>query len=135
MVFAWSLTEVIRYSFYAISLVDQPPSFLLYLRYTTFYILYPLGASSEAFLNYSTLPASGLFKITPENWALPDYIRAFLFVIWWPGASLTCSLTSCGIHEERIFAAPLPGLFVMFTHMVKQRAKIIGGRGKKYRKE
>jgi len=111
MVFAWSLTEMIRYSFYAISLLDKPPPFLLYLRYTTFYVLYPLGASSEAFLIYATLPTSVPWNTTTGslilgNWLVPDYIRAFVFVIWWPG------------------------LFVMFTHMVKQRSKIFGKKNK-----
>ena len=79
MVLSWAMTEVIRYSFYACSLVGMTPYTLLYLRYTTFYLLYPSGASSEAFLIYATLPAlEGIWKPT-------DYIRAGLFCIWWPG--------------------------------------------------
>jgi len=108
MVLAWSLTEVIRYAFYAITLLNKQPPFLLYLRYTTFYILYPLGASSEAFLIYATLPNSRPGKPTAESliygtWFIPDYIRGLMFILWWPG------------------------LFLMFSHMVKQRAKIYGG--------
>lgn len=57
MLFAWSLTEVIRYSFYALSLLSISAPVLNYLRYTTFIPLYPLGASSEAFLSFATLPA------------------------------------------------------------------------------
>lgn len=57
MLFAWSLTEVIRYSFYALSLLSISAPILNYLRYTTFIPLYPLGASSEAFLSFATLPA------------------------------------------------------------------------------
>ncbi|TDL26242.1 PTPLA-domain-containing protein [Rickenella mellea] len=106
MVFAWSLTEVIRYSFYALSLLSYEPSFLLYLRYTTFYVLYPLGAGSEAFVNYATLPASSPLP-TPSSWArgmwgVMDYIRGALFLIWWPG------------------------LYVMYTYMIKQRKKVLG---------
>ena len=89
MVFAWSLTEVIRYSFYAFNLVGKNPYVLLYLRYTTFYILYPLGASSEAFLIYATLPKSspvpGWLSWLQGMWKPADYIRATLFGIWWPG--------------------------------------------------
>jgi len=116
MVFAWSLAEVVRYSFYAASLMDSTPFFLLYLRYTLFYVLYPVGASSEAFLIYASLPASGLWKFTPENlmhgnWKWPDYLKALMFVIWWPG------------------------LYILVTYMIKQRAKMLGGRRTKYRTE
>lgn len=90
MVFAWSFTEVIRYSFYALSLVEKPPTFLLWLRYTTFYVFYPIGASSEAFLIYATLPTSPFGKPTAASliygtWFIPDYIRGLMFLIWWPG--------------------------------------------------
>lgn len=90
MVFAWSLTEVIRYSFYAANLLGHEPYALLYLRYTTFYVLYPLGAASEAFVNYSTLPASSpipsLGSWLRGMWTPADYVRGALFLIWWPGA-------------------------------------------------
>ncbi|KAJ4468155.1 PTPLA-domain-containing protein [Lentinula aciculospora] len=104
MVFAWSLTEVIRYSFYACNLSGHEPSALLYLRYTTFYVLYPLGASSEAFLIYATLPSSSPIPSWSSwlmgMWRPTDYIRATLFLIWWPG------------------------LYIMYTHMIKQRHKV-----------
>jgi very-long-chain (3R)-3-hydroxyacyl-CoA dehydratase len=82
MVFAWSLTEVIRYSFYAFSLIGLEPYPLLWLRYTTFFLLYPIGAGSEAFLMYSTLP-----KTSPldGNWTPDEYFRGALFLTWWPG--------------------------------------------------
>jgi very-long-chain (3R)-3-hydroxyacyl-CoA dehydratase len=85
MVFAWSFTEVIRYTFYALNLVGLNPRFLLWLRYTTFYVLYPLGASSEAFITFATLPNS---RPSEGNWTLWDFGRAFLFTIWWPGESI-----------------------------------------------
>jgi very-long-chain (3R)-3-hydroxyacyl-CoA dehydratase len=91
MVLAWSLTEVIRYAFYATSLISQVPYALLYLRYTTFFVLYPLGAGSEAFLIYSTLPSSSPHPIPTWRswvwgiWTLSDYIRGAMFLIWWPG--------------------------------------------------
>lgn len=55
------------------------------LRYTTFYILYPVGAPSEAFLMFSTLPVSlsppryNLGAFTLSNW-----IVLVLYAIWWP---------------------------------------------------
>ncbi|QRV82809.1 3-hydroxy acyl-CoA dehydratase [Ceratobasidium sp. AG-Ba] len=100
MVLAWSVTEVIRYSFYACNLAGTEPGFLVYLRYTTFYILYPLGASSEAALIYSTLPNSSPLSGT---WSPYDLLRGVFFLIWWPG------------------------LYVMYTYMIKQRRKVLGG--------
>lgn len=89
MVLAWSMTEVIRYCFYAANLAGYNPWSLLYLRYTTFYVLYPVGASSEAFLIYATLPASspvpGWQSWLQGMWKPTDYLRAGLFAIWWPG--------------------------------------------------
>ncbi|KAF9263442.1 PTPLA-domain-containing protein [Marasmius fiardii PR-910] len=100
MIFAWSLTEVIRYSFYAFSLTAPaypPPKFLTILRYTTFYVLYPLGAGSEAFINYFSLPNSSPLE---GKWSFYDYFRGAMFLVWWPG------------------------LYVMYTHMIKQRRKV-----------
>jgi very-long-chain (3R)-3-hydroxyacyl-CoA dehydratase len=46
MLLAWSLTEVIRYTYYATSLLGIKIRALDWLRYTTFLPLYPLGAAS-----------------------------------------------------------------------------------------
>ncbi|KAF8972977.1 PTPLA-domain-containing protein [Flammula alnicola] len=106
MVLAWSSTEVIRYAFYAFNLVGMNPYVLLWLRYTTFYVLYPLGAGSEAFLTYATLPSSspvpGWHSWLRGMWKPADYARAVLFLIWWPG------------------------LYVMYTYMISQRRKVLG---------
>ncbi|KAF5386039.1 hypothetical protein D9615_002496 [Tricholomella constricta] len=106
MLLSWSTTEVIRYSYYAFNLLGSEPHVLLYLRYTTFFLLYPTGASSEAFLIYATLPASsplpGWQSWLHGMWKPTDYGRAALFVIWWPG------------------------LYVMYTYMIAQRRKVLG---------
>ncbi|ATY64660.1 tyrosine phosphatase [Cordyceps militaris] len=54
MLVAWSVTEVIRYSYFATSLAGLQPSFLTFLRYNTFFILYPLGIFSECSLIFIT---------------------------------------------------------------------------------
>lgn len=102
MVLAWSLTEVPRYAFYALGLTGAAaPQWLTWLRYTTFYVLYPLGAGSEAMLMLSTVPEwrkGGWQRFGVEDWA-----RSVLFAIWWPG------------------------LYVMYTYMMQQRRKVLGG--------
>ncbi|KAI8896815.1 tyrosine phosphatase-like protein [Globomyces pollinis-pini] len=51
MVVAWSLTEIVRYSHFAATLsLGKSPYITLWLRYTCFYVLYPLGAGSEFLL-------------------------------------------------------------------------------------
>jgi len=102
MVLAWSITEVIRYSFYSFNLLGKNPYPLLWLRYTTFFVLYPIGASSEAFVNYASLPKSSPLPLFLQgSWKLSDSIRGLLFVIWWPG------------------------LYVMYTHMMAQRRRVL----------
>lgn len=91
MVLSWALTEVVRYTFYATSLVGWEPAPLVWARYSTFFVLYPTGAGSEALVNFATLPisvASGgsWFSALPiSQWDLYALLRAVLFVGWWPG--------------------------------------------------
>jgi very-long-chain (3R)-3-hydroxyacyl-CoA dehydratase len=55
MLTAWSVTEVIRYSFFTLNLSGLLPEVLSWLRYNTFYVLYPLGISSECWLIYKAV--------------------------------------------------------------------------------
>lgn len=82
MLFAWSVTEAVRYPFYANSLMGSESDGLLWARYTLFYVLYPLGAGSEAMLIASTLPKHWPWQAA---WSLREYIYGGLFIIWWPG--------------------------------------------------
>lgn len=93
MILAWSTTEIIRYAFYALSLaLSTVPAPLVYLRYTTFYLLYPVGASSEALLILSSLPTTNpLEGFKTGSWNAWDYFRGAMFILWWPG---TCSRRS-----------------------------------------
>lgn len=101
MVLAWAITECIRYPFYANQLLDQEGPAMLWARYTTFFVLYPIGAGSEAMCILAMLPNSFPFNKSAA-WDTRAYIYAGLFVIWWPG------------------------LYVMYTYMIKQRRKTIG---------
>ncbi|RVW66172.1 Very-long-chain (3R)-3-hydroxyacyl-CoA dehydratase 2 [Vitis vinifera] len=54
---AWSISEVIRYSHYALHCMGSCPSCITYLRYTAFILLYPVGvAPGEMWLMYQALP-------------------------------------------------------------------------------
>ena len=50
MVMSWSLVEVPRYLFYLVKLLNIPmPTWLLFLRYNLFIVLYPTGISGNSF--------------------------------------------------------------------------------------
>lgn len=96
MVLAWALTEVPRYAYYALSLAGcGVPTWLTWIRYSTFYVLYPIGAGSEALVILSTIPEWSGGKWAA--WGLEDWIKAGLVAIWVPGElwipPFICSLT------------------------------------------
>jgi len=55
MLIAWSITEVIRYSYFVFTLSGYSPGIITWFRYNTFYVLYPLGISSECWLVYTSI--------------------------------------------------------------------------------
>lgn len=103
MVFAWSVTEIIRYSYYALNLYrdGQLPKSLVWLRYNTFYVLYPLGAGSEVFLVFKSLPQAEAFS--------PWYALYFKVAI----------------------LIYIPGFYMLYTHMIKQRRRVFKNLGKR----
>ncbi|GJN05805.1 hypothetical protein PR202_ga23470 [Eleusine coracana subsp. coracana] len=57
LVISWSITEIIRYSFFGMKeTIGFTPSWLLWLRYNTFMVLYPIGILSEVGLICFALP-------------------------------------------------------------------------------
>ncbi|ODQ66010.1 PTPLA-domain-containing protein [Nadsonia fulvescens var. elongata DSM 6958] len=103
MVGAWSTTEVIRYAYYAANLAlgQSTPTWLVWLRYNTFYVLYPIGVASEMIEIYVSLDSAQKFN------SLYALILKAVLVIY------------------------VPGFYVMFTHMVKQRKRVLKNLGKR----
>ncbi|NXB77052.1 HACD2 dehydratase, partial [Donacobius atricapilla] len=69
-VVAWTITEIIRYSFYTFSLLNHLPYLIKWARYTLFIVLYPMGVSGELLTMYAALPfvrQSGLYSISLPN--------------------------------------------------------------------
>ncbi|KAL2271539.1 hypothetical protein VTJ83DRAFT_910 [Remersonia thermophila] len=102
MLFAWSLTEVIRYSYFALRQFDCVPGWLHWLRYSAFSILYPIGISSELAMTLRTIagPASQLAAWYP--WALFAVVLSYI-----------------------------PGSVILYGHMLKQRKKYLGASSNK----
>nr|XP_043619200.1 very-long-chain (3R)-3-hydroxyacyl-CoA dehydratase 2 [Erigeron canadensis] len=70
---AWCCMEIVRYPFYALSCLGKCPSFLTYLRYTVFIVIYPIGVLGEMWIMYKSLPA-----IMEKN-LYADYFAAIPF--------------------------------------------------------
>ncbi|KAI1810975.1 tyrosine phosphatase-like protein [Poronia punctata] len=103
MLVAWSITEVIRYSYFALTLTfGREPRLLHWLRYHAFFILYPLGISSEAWLIWKAVPLAMRFSET-YAWILWGYV---------------------------LFVYP-PSAYILYTHMMAQRRKVLKGSNKK----
>ncbi|KAL9086476.1 MAG: hypothetical protein Q9165_007092 [Trypethelium subeluteriae] len=108
MLVAWSSSEVVRYSYFAWALGAGSPRFvpsaLAWLRYNLFFVLYPLGIGSECWLVYqSTAPAGRL----GGGWGR-----------WVPR----------GLWA--VLAVYVPGSYVLYTHMMRQRRKVMKGKGR-----
>ncbi|TKY69950.1 Very-long-chain (3R)-3-hydroxyacyl-CoA dehydratase PASTICCINO 2A [Spatholobus suberectus] len=97
LLISWSVTEIIRYFFFGFKeAFGFAPSWLLWLRYSTFLVLYPTGISSEVGLIYIALPfikASEKYCIRmPNKWNFSfDYFCAAIAVlgIYVPGMNST----------------------------------------------
>ncbi|XP_028802775.1 very-long-chain (3R)-3-hydroxyacyl-CoA dehydratase PASTICCINO 2A [Neltuma alba] len=109
LLISWSLTEIIRYSFFGMKeAFGFAPSWLLWLRYSTFLLLYPTGISSEVGLIYVALPFiknSDKFCVRmPNKWNFSfDYFYAAILAL--------------GIY--------VPGSPHMYRYMLAQRKKAL----------
>ncbi|WCJ41180.1 Very-long-chain (3R)-3-hydroxyacyl-CoA dehydratase 3 [Euphorbia peplus] len=108
----WSLGDVIRYSQYALNIIGNCPSWITYLRYTAFIVLYPIGiAPGEMWLMYQALPYIKKKNLYGDFFAaLPISYYNFLRVV------LVC----------------YPFLWLkLYMHMLKQRRSKLGKRHEK----
>ena len=108
MVLAWSITEIIRYSYYMVSLINLKIGLLTWLRYTLFIILYPLGAGSELLCVYKAFPdmSKTSFDIEMPNAYNFTFRLQYLVIL--------------------IVLSYLPGFPHLYFYMFAQRKKILG---------
>ncbi|KAL7959970.1 tyrosine phosphatase-like protein [Trichoderma compactum] len=100
MLIAWSVTEVIRYSYFALSLAGFTPRILTWLRYNTFFILYPIGIMSECSLIYFA-------AVGPATNATEYPLTLMPYILY------------------GILAIYVPGAYILYTHMMAQRRKVL----------
>jgi len=117
VLFAWTLTECIRYPFYLSNLVGTQSRVLKWLRYSLFIVLYPLGGLGEAALTLRVL------------WAHPPLVKYDI------------GLYGGNTFETAKLYLPIAcymGLFLsmglpLYSHMRRQRRKVLGDASKKSR--
>lgn len=114
MVIAWACSEIIRYSFYAFNLLGHVPSFVQWVRYSAFLILYPMGISGEMVNMYNALDfikANKSLSIEMPN-AYNFAFNYYGFVIF-----------------SLVVFYPM-GTKVLYGYMLSQRKKVLGKKKK-----
>ncbi|KAL0124785.1 hypothetical protein PUN28_006562 [Cardiocondyla obscurior] len=105
---AWSITEIIRYSYYFANIIGIVPNILTWLRYTFFIGLYPLGVTGEllcfyAAVKYASVNPDSWSYVLPNKWNFTFSYLYFLIII---------------------MLVYIPGFPQLYLHMFKQRSKI-----------
>lgn len=114
MLLAWSVTEVIRYSYFVWNLQGKGvPGFVTWLRYNTFYVLYPIGISSECAL---------VWKASMVAERPLQLIFGGVLVVYVPGNVLA----HLGTKRDELIN--MLGSYILFTHMIAQRRKVMRGK-------
>ena len=107
--FAWSSIEVVRYSFYALKLLQKDtnsfniPYFLTWCRYTFFIVLYPIGTAGE--------------MMTIWN-AQKDFSK---YIIW-ENNNFNISVSTLFYP---LYILYFPALTFMYGYLFKQRKKVL----------
>ena len=110
----WTITEIVRYSYYVLNILGSVPYFLMWCRYTFFFVLYPLGVAGELITIYTALPVvkkTGILSLPMPN------VLNFGF----------------SYHSFLIFVmfCYIPIFPQLYFHMVAQRKKFISSKEKK----
>ena len=123
MILAWSMSEMIRYSYYLLrelsgGSADSTPYLSTWLRYSGFIVLYPIGVASELSCCLLALP---LVKATP----LGTWPRVGMTM---PNAyNIAIDLYAMYIPFLCLYA---PGLPHLYMHMLRQRKKALAPKPK-----
>lgn len=105
---AWSVTEVVRYSFYALGLFNAVPYFLTWIRYTFFIVLYPLGVTGELLTLIGSLPE--VAEKRHFSLEMPNSLNMAISFYW--------ILIGCALLY-------IPGFPQLYLYMFAQRRKLL----------
>jgi very-long-chain (3R)-3-hydroxyacyl-CoA dehydratase len=106
--YAWSAIEIVRYPFYAFSIIKKDfitkieiPFFLIWCRYSFFIVLYPIGVAGEMITLFYSRKDLDNFSNSFYNVKLSYFV--YIFYLFY-----------------------IPGLYVMYKYLLKQRKKVLG---------
>jgi len=106
---AWSITEIIRYGYYALNIVNMVPYILIWLRYTTFIALYPIGVTGELLCFYWAQNYAKNNSVWSVN--MPNKYNAtfsYFYLLW------------------IVMVSYIPIFPQLYLHMFAQRKKFVG---------
>ncbi|KAK9826727.1 hypothetical protein WJX81_002276 [Elliptochloris bilobata] len=109
LMLCWSLSEILRYGFYAAKELGHVPYPLLWLRYSAFLVLYPFGVGSEMTMARLAMPVihdRGLLSLR-----MPNALNYSFDYYWFCWVAVACYL---------------PGLPQLYLYMLKQRKRVLG---------
>ncbi|KAG8371423.1 hypothetical protein BUALT_Bualt13G0086100 [Buddleja alternifolia] len=111
----WSLSEMIRYSHYAVNCMGSSPDWITWIRYNAFIFLYPLGIfPGEMWIMYKALPF-----IKKEN------LHADTFPLSYYSFVVVCMHSSLLLFQALLFCYPFLWL-KLYLHLFKQRRSKLG---------
>ncbi|XP_024936405.1 very-long-chain (3R)-3-hydroxyacyl-CoA dehydratase 2 [Cephus cinctus] len=110
ILYAWSITEIIRYLYYFTNIIGFVPHILVWLRYTTFIALYPIGVTGELLCFYS---AQKYASTHPDAWSY-NMPNAWNFTFSYHYILIAVMLLYIPLFPQ------------MYLHMFVQRRKILG---------
>ena len=110
---SWSMVEIPRYLFYALSLWDACPYPLIWLRYSLFAILYPTGITGELGCMYMAYKS--------------EEIKKYDFFILDTNPIVYVNLAFITLLVVLTY---IPGSPFMYMHMVKARSKALNSKPK-----
>lgn len=106
---AWSITEIIRYGYYGFNLINFVPGVLVWLRYTTFIVLYPIGVTGELLCFYwaqSYARENSVWSIEMPN--TNNVTFSYFYFLW------------------IVMLLYIPLFPQLYLHMFAQRKKVLG---------
>eukprot|EP01006_Ploeotia_vitrea_P014594 TRINITY_DN3964_c0_g1_i1.p1 TRINITY_DN3964_c0_g1~~TRINITY_DN3964_c0_g1_i1.p1 ORF type:complete len:724 (-),score=94.91 TRINITY_DN3964_c0_g1_i1:984-3155(-) len=116
VVFAWAITEVFRYLFFAASggnaaALPKSQQWMTWMRYTLFIVLYPLGVSGELKCMYDSLPQLAQARESAD----PSLVGHLAQVVYDKGTFWKLAVPVWTL-----------GLYTLYTRMLSQRARVLG---------
>lgn len=128
MAISWSSVEIPRYLFYVWQLLVTPvagpdggepskdaatPAWLMFLRYSLFIVLYPTGITGELGQLLTSMPYVQEHRVWDVRLPNPHNL-----------------MFNYPLIQYLLLALYVPGSYIMYTHMLKQRKGKLGGGAK-----